>query len=213
MQRTRIKMCGLTRKEDVDAAVLLGADAVGFVFYPPSPRFVDYATAALLARRVPPFVVRVGLFVNAEVAEVNRVLAEVPLELLQFHGDEDESYCAAFGRPYLKVARMRAGVNLLEFARIYRGSQGILLDAWVEEYGGVGRAFDWKMIPADLPVPLVLSGGLDAANVGGAIACVRPWAVDVSSGIESAKGIKNIDKMSAFVTAVKTADVKRNFQQ
>lgn len=206
MQRTRIKICGITRAGDLDAAVRAGADAVGFVFYPPSPRYLAPEAAAALARRVPPFVVRVGLFVNAEPAAVRAVLAQVPLDLLQFHGEETADYCEQFGLPYLKAARVRPGLDLLEFARAYPTAQGLLLDAWVEAYGGMGQSFDWSLIPNDLPLPMVLSGGLHAGNVAEAVRKVHPWAVDVSSGVEAAKGIKDADKIAAFVAAVRTAD-------
>ncbi len=206
MPHTRIKICGLTRPQDLDAAIRLGADAVGFVFYPPSPRYLSLAQAHELALRVPPFVTRVGLFVNADPQQVRDTLAEVPLDLLQFHGEEDAGYCAQFGLSYLKAARVRAGVDLLEFARTYATAQGILLDAWVEAYGGVGQSFDWSLIPSNLPVPMILSGGLHIDNVGEAVMKIKPWAVDVSSGVESAKGIKDAEKIAAFVTAVRTAD-------
>jgi phosphoribosylanthranilate isomerase len=206
MTRTRIKICGITREQDLDAALSAGADAIGFVFYPPSPRFLDDARAAALARRVPAFVTRVGLFVNAEPATVRATLAEVPLELLQFHGEEDAAYCAQFGRPWIKAARVRPDLDLLEFARRYPGASGLLLDAYVEAYGGAGQTFDWSLIPRQLPLPVLLSGGLHAANVGEGIRNLRPWAVDVSSGVESAKGIKDAAKIAAFVAAVKEAD-------
>ena len=206
MQRTRIKICGITRAGDLDAAVRAGADAVGFVFYPPSPRYLAPDAAAVLARRVPPFVVRVGLFVNAEPADVRAVLEQVPLDVLQFHGEEDAAYCEQIGLPYLKAARVRPGLDLLEFARAYPTAQGLLLDAWVEAYGGMGQSFDWSLIPNDLPLPMVLSGGLHAGNVAEAVRKVHPWAVDVSSGVEAAKGVKDDDKIAAFVAAVRTAD-------
>lgn len=206
MPRTRIKICGITRKQDLDAALAAGTDAVGFVFYPPSPRHLDPRTAGDLAARVPPFVTRVGLFVNAEPAAVRQVLAAVPIDLLQFHGDEDAAYCGQFGRPYLKVARVRPGMDLLEYARAFPAAQGILLDAYVEAYGGVGRRFDWSLIPENLSLPMVLSGGLTAGTVGDAVRRLRPWAVDVSSGVEAAKGIKDAGKMAAFVAAVRDAD-------
>ncbi|MDP1651157.1 MAG: phosphoribosylanthranilate isomerase [Rhodocyclaceae bacterium] len=209
MRRTRIKICGITRAIDLAAALNAGADAVGFVFYPPSPRALSLEAAAALARNVPPFVTRVGLFVNAEAAVVQETLAAVPLDLLQFHGDEDAAYCAQFGRPYLKAARVRPGLDLLEFAHAYRSAQGLLLDAWVEAYGGVGQSFDWCLIPEGLPLPIVLSGGLHAANVAEAVVKTRPWAVDVSSGVEVAKGIKDIDKIATFIAAVRTADVRQ----
>jgi phosphoribosylanthranilate isomerase len=207
MPRTRIKICGLTRSQDLEAAIRFGADAVGFVFYPPSPRYLSLAQARELALRVPPFVTRVGLFVNADQQQVRDTLAEVELDLLQFHGEEDADYCAQFGLPYVKAARVRPGVDLLEFAHIYTTAQGILLDAWVDAYGGAGQAFDWSLIPSNLPVPMILSGGLQADNIGEAIVKIKPWAVDVSSGVESAKGIKDADKIAAFIAAVRTADV------
>jgi len=206
MPRTRIKICGLTRSEDLAAAVAAGADAIGLVFHPASPRYVTLDDAARLARQVPPFVTRVGLFVNASAATVAATLAAVPLDLLQFHGDEPAGYCAQFGRPYLKAARMRPGVDLLEFAARYVTAQGLLADAWSESFGGAGRCFDWTLVPDSLPLPLILSGGLDAGNVTDAIRRLRPWAVDVSSGVELAKGIKDREKMAAFVAAVRRAD-------
>ncbi len=210
--RTRIKICGITRTDDLQIAVKAGADALGFVFYPPSPRFVDVATAAELVAHMPPFVSRVGLFVNAEAAVVREILAAVPLELLQFHGDEDAAYCGQFGKPYLKAARMRPGFDLLEYARSFPSAQAILLDAYVEGYGGAGQTFDWRLIPAGLPQPLVLSGGLNAGNVLEAIVNLRPWAVDVSSGVELAKGIKDAGKIAAFVAAVRTADSRTDWR-
>jgi phosphoribosylanthranilate isomerase len=209
MTRTRIKICGITRLCDLESALASGVDALGFVFYPPSPRYIEAEAAAQLSRCVPPFVVRVGLFVNADVRFVKRVIAEVPLDLLQFHGEESAEYCAQFGLPYLKAARVRPGLDLLEFARAYPTSQGLLLDAWVEGYGGAGKAFDWSLIPECLPLPVVLSGGLHADNVGEAVVNLRPWAVDVSSGVEQAKGIKDASKIDAFIAAVRTADGRK----
>jgi phosphoribosylanthranilate isomerase len=205
--RTRIKICGITRACDLDAALVAGVDAVGFVFYPPSPRCLSIAVAADLAHRVPPFVTRVGLFVNATPAVVRTTLAAVPIDLLQFHGEEPADFCEQFDRPYIKAARVRPGVDLLEFAHAYPSAQALLLDAWVEAYGGVGQSFDWSLIPGRLSVNLVLSGGLHVGNVVEAINNVHPWAVDVSSGVESAKGIKNSDKIAAFIAAVRAADV------
>ncbi len=203
---TRIKICGLTREADVDAAVEAGADALGFVFYPPSPRYVTPARAAELARRVPPFVDVVGLFVNAAPAEVEATCAAVPLNLLQFHGDEAAAYCRQFSRPWLRAARVRPGLDLVEFAGLFPDARGLLLDAFVEGYGGGGHVFDWTLIPPGLPGHLVLSGGLTADNVGAAIERVRPLAVDVSSGVEMSKGIKDHQKIAAFVAAVRKAD-------
>ena len=201
----RIKICGLTREQDMRAAIDAGVDALGLVFYPPSPRFVDLEQAARLARLAPPFVSVVGLFVNAEAQRVRETLAAVPLHLLQFHGDEDEAYCRQFGRPYVKAARMRPGFDLLQYAAAFPSAQAILVDAFVEGYGGGGQAFDWNLIPSGLSKPLVLSGGLDAGNVGEAIARVRPAAVDVSSGVEAAKGIKDAAKIRAFIAAARAA--------
>ena len=206
MTRTRIKICGLTRPQDVRAAVASGADAIGFVFYPPSPRAVSIEQAAELVALLPPFVVSVGLFVNPAHGEVETVLARVPLQLLQFHGDESESDCARHGRAWIKAARMRPGVDLLEFAASYPRASGILVDAFVDGYGGGGKTFDWTLIPAGFTRPLVLSGGLDADNVGDAVRRIRPWAVDVSSGVESAKGIKDADMIAAFIAGVRHAD-------
>jgi phosphoribosylanthranilate isomerase len=203
---TRIKICGLTREEDVDAAVAAGADALGFVFYPPSPRYVAPRRAAELARRVPPFVEIVGLFVNETPDTVRSVCELVPVSLLQFHGDETAEYCRQFSRPWLRAARVRPGLDLVEFARSFPDARGLLLDAFVEGYGGGGHVFDWTLIPPDLPGYLVLSGGLTADNVGEAVERVRPVAVDVSSGVEAGKGIKDHSKIAAFVAAVRKAD-------
>lgn len=206
MTKTRIKICGLTREEDVDAAVAAGADAIGFVFYPPSPRYVTPARAAELVRRIPPFVDVLGLFVNEVPETVRAVCEQVPINLLQFHGDEDPAYCRRFARPYLRAARVRPGLDLVEFASSFPESRGLLLDAFVEGYGGGGHVFDWTLIPPGLPGFLVLSGGLTAANVGDAVRRVRPAAVDVSSGVEMGKGIKDHAKIAAFVAAVRAAD-------
>lgn len=209
VKNTRIKICGLTRHIDLQVAIAAGADALGLVFYPPSPRYVDLPTAAGLARAVPPFVSVVGLFVNADPAIVRATLAALPIHLLQFHGDEDEAYCRQFERPYLKAARVKPGMgqaDLLQYAAAFPSAQGILLDAFVDGYGGGGKVFDWSLVPPEFGAPLVLSGGLDAANVTEAVRRLRPDAVDVSSGVEAAKGIKDADKIRAFVAAVRAAD-------
>ncbi|HQZ01900.1 MAG TPA: phosphoribosylanthranilate isomerase [Thauera sp.] len=206
MSRTRIKICGLTRPQDVRAAVDHGADAIGFVFYPPSPRAVSIEQAAELVALLPPFVTSAGLFVNAAEEQINDVLEHVPLQLLQFHGDEAEADCARYGRPWIKAARMRAGIDLIEFSSLHPRAGGILLDAFVEGYGGGGKTFDWSLIPEGFGRPLVLSGGLDAGNVVEAVRRVRPWAVDVSSGVESDKGIKDVAKIAAFIAGVRHAD-------
>lgn len=204
--KARIKICGITRLEDLQAAIDAGADAIGLVFYPKSPRYVDLLLAAELARAVPPFVSIVGLFVNADPAQVRETLAAVPIHLLQFHGDEDEAYCSQFDRPYMKAARVKPGMtqaDLLQYAALFPRAQAILLDAFVEGYGGGGKVFDWAVVPPDLGKPIVLSGGLDAENVGEAVSRVRPAAVDVSSGVEAAKGIKDAGKIRAFIGAVR----------
>ena len=204
--RTRIKICGLTRERDVDEAVEAGADAIGLVLYARSPRHVGVERAGELARRLPPFVTPVLLFVNATPEEIAAGVAAVPNALLQFHGDELPEDCAAPGRPYLRAARMAPGVDLLDLASRHPGAAGLLLDAHVEGYGGGGKAFDWSLIPANVPCPVVLSGGLNPANVTDGVRRVRPWAVDVSSGVESAKGIKDAGLMRRFCEAVKDAD-------
>lgn len=199
----RIKVCGLTRAEDVQAAVAAGVDAIGLVFYPESPRHVTIAQAVTLCREIPPFVTIVGLFVNASRAEVHRVVESVPLNLLQFHGDETVDQCEGFGLPYLRAARVRPGVDLLEFATQFPSARALLLDTWTPAYGGSGESFDWSLVPASCPLPVILSGGLTPDNVAEAIRQVRPVAVDVSSGVESAKGIKDAAKIRAFVSAVR----------
>lgn len=206
LSRTRIKICGLTRPQDVRAVVNAGADAIGFVFYPQSPRFVSSDSAAALAQWVPPLVTRVGLFVNAEPVDVKAVLAQVPLELLQFHGDEDDAYCRQFGRPFIKAARVRPEIDLLEFAASFPTARALLLDAFVDGYGGGGKTFDWNLIPSSLPVPIILSGGLHVDNVAQGVRALRPWAVDVSSGVEASKGIKDEALIETFVAAVAAVD-------
>jgi len=214
--RTRIKICGLTREQDVDAAAEAGADAVGFVRYAKSPRHVDILRAAELARRLPPFVTPVLLYVNESPEAVAADLAHMPQALLQFHGDESPAQClaAAAGRPFLRAARIPldpgARFDLLAFAQDYSSAQALLLDAHVDGFGGAGKAFDWSRIPINVNAHLVLSGGLTPANVGDGIAHLRPCAktlaVDVSSGVESAKGIKDAAKIAQFVAAVRAAD-------
>lgn len=202
-RRTRVKICGLTRPEDAVAAVRMGADAIGLVFYPPSPRYVGADAARAIVTALPPFATVVGLFVDAEPAEVRQVLNAVPLDLLQFHGDEPAGYCEGFGRPYLKALRMRPGVDLVQFGEEYPAAQGWLLDAWhPDTKGGTGEGFDWNRIPPSWSERLVLAGGLDADNVTAALATARPYAVDVSSGVESAKGIKDTVKMASFLREV-----------
>jgi len=206
-QRTRVKICGITRVEDALEAAKAGADAIGLVFAP-SPRRVDIPQAAMLRHALPPFVASVALFVNPSRAAVEEVIAEVRPDWLQFHGEETPEFCAAFDRPYFKAARVRPGLNLLEYAALYADARALLLDAWSPDaHGGTGHRFDWGLIPADLPKPVILAGGLEAGNVGAAVAQVRPWAVDVSSGVEAGKGIKDAARIAAFMKEVRNADV------
>ncbi|WP_372524680.1 phosphoribosylanthranilate isomerase [Piscinibacter sp.] len=207
-QRTRIKICGLTREADLDAAVMAGADAVGFVLYDKSPRHVSIERAVELARRLPAFVTPVGLFVNASPGAIAQAVHAIPQLLLQFHGDETPDDCAAAGRPYLRAARMAPQFDLLNFAAQYPDALALLLDAHVEGYGGSGKVFDWSLIPRNVPRPVVLSGGLHAGNVIEGIQQARPWAVDVSSGVESAKGIKDAAAIRRFCDAVREADAR-----
>ncbi|KAB2322453.1 phosphoribosylanthranilate isomerase [Betaproteobacteria bacterium SCN1] len=202
----RVKICGITRIEDLRAACDAGADAVGFVFYDKSPRHVSIEAAAALLRAVPPFVQTVGLFVDAAPDYVESVLAAAPLDLLQFHGDEPPEACARYGRPWIKAIRVTPGTDLLECAASYGAARGLLLDAFVPGVpGGTGERFDWSLIPAGLPLPVVLSGGLAPDNIAEAVRRVRPWAVDVSSGVEASKGIKDAHKVARFVANAKEA--------
>jgi len=205
---TRIKICGLTREADVEAAIAAGADAIGFVFYARSPRAVTPERARALARLLPPFVMPVGLFVNATDAELQAGFDAIPNMLVQFHGDETPEDCDRIARPYLRAARMAPGVDLLDFAARFSNAQAILLDAHVDGYGGGGKVFDWSLVPPNVSSRLVLSGGLSAANVADGIARVRPWAVDVSSGVEVSKGIKSADLIHEFCRAVRRADAR-----
>ncbi len=215
--RTRIKICGLTRAVDVDDAVSSGTDAIGFVFYAPSPRYVRPERAAELIARVPAFVTTTGLFVNATLAEVQQTLQHAPVSLLQFHGDETPEHCAAIAkavnRPFIRAMRVSPSAiaaDLLEYEKIYRSTgslfAGLLLDTLIDGYGGGGKVFDWSLVPEKLAHRVVLSGGLNAHNVIDAVSRVRPYAVDVSSGVESAKGIKDASVMHAFVEAVRAID-------
>ncbi len=205
--RTRIKICGITRPADARAAAEAGADAIGLVFYPPSPRYLSAERAVEIRDALPPFVQAVALFVDPDAAQVAQVLGRVRPAMLQFHGDESPAFCAQFGVPYVKACRVRAGVDLLEYLRAFSGAAAWLLDSFVEEYGGVGERFDWSLVPARRDRPLILSGGLARDNVAEAIRRVRPWGVDVSSGVESAKGIKDAAKIAAFIAEVRHADV------
>ena len=204
--RTRVKICGITRAQDGVAAARAGADAIGLVFYPPSPRFLSVERAREIRDVVPPFVQAVALFVNPDAAQVAQVIGRVHPSLLQFHGEETPAFCAQFGVPYVKACRVAPGVDLLKYLRAFDSASGWLLDAHVEEYGGVGASFDWSLVPPSLERPLVLSGGLTRENVATAVRRVRPWAVDVSSGVESAKGVKDAAKIAAFIAEVRNAD-------
>jgi phosphoribosylanthranilate isomerase len=206
---TRIKICGITRVEDVMDAVHSGADALGLVFYDKSPRNVTVQQAVQLTEVIFPFVTLVGLFVNPSAEFVREVLQSVPLDVLQFHGEEEPEFCAQFGRPYLKAIRVQPGVDLVQYATDFAGAQGLLLDAFVEgAHGGTGASFDWALIPLDLPLPVILSGGLRADNVAEAIRKVRPYAVDVSSGVETSRGIKDAAKIAAFIKEVNRIDMQ-----
>ena len=202
--RTRIKICGVTRADDARAAVELGADAIGLVFYAPSPRNVDRDEARAIIATIPPFVTAVGLFVDPVAEQVESVLRHCALGALQFHGNEAPEFCRRFRLPYLKAVRVRADADLVQYLANYYDAQGWLLDAYHDRlYGGTGETFDWKLIPNDLARPMILSGGLTPDNVGAAVRLVRPWAVDVSSGVEAAKGIKDAAKIKAFIAGVK----------
>jgi phosphoribosylanthranilate isomerase len=215
--RTRIKLCGLSQPQDIQAAVEQGADAIGLVFYAQSPRYLSPQQASALIRGLPPYITVVGLFVNASLAQVQDVLQQVPLGMLQFHGDETPQQCAAIAaataRPFMRALRVspdtKAG-DLVECDLAYRHASpyfsALLLDTWVDAYGGSGKVFDWSLVPAELAPRVVLSGGLSASNVTDAVTRVRPYAVDVSSGIEREKGIKDAGKMHDFVRAIRKAD-------
>jgi phosphoribosylanthranilate isomerase len=205
---TAVKICGITRLEDALAAVRAGAHAIGLVFYQPSPRYITPAAAGAIIRALPPFITTVGLFVDAPAEEVRATIGQAPVQLLQFHGAETAAYCRQFGRPYMKAVRMGPKVDLLQYAQVYDDAKALLLDAYVEGlHGGSGVAFDWGRVPDGFPLPLILSGGLTVENVGDAVRRVRPLAVDVSSGVESARGIKDAGKIAAFIAGVRNADV------
>lgn len=207
MTPTRIKICGITCAADAVAAVAAGADAIGLVFHDGSPRAVDPQRAAEIAAAVPPFVTVVGLFVDAPEETVDAILTAVPLNVLQFHGDESADYCARFDRPWIKALRVRAELDIAGACEVYRGARGILLDTWREGVpGGTGETFDWGLTPARLPRPVILAGGLTPDNVADAVRAVRPAAVDVSGGVEAAPGAKDAAKIAKFVAAVRAAD-------
>ena len=205
--KTAVKICGVTRIEDAIKAAHHGAHAIGLVFYEPSPRYVDPDTAARIVRALPPFVTPVGLFVDAPAEEVRRISRKAGIQLIQFHGSETPELCAGVGLPWMKAVRVRPGVDLLQYARDFESAQALLLDAYQEGlHGGTGATFDWALIPPSLPLPIVLSGGLNPDNVRDAVRAVRPWAVDVSSGVEASKGIKDEAKIAAFIQGVRDVD-------
>jgi phosphoribosylanthranilate isomerase len=206
--RTRAKICGIRETEHALCAAEHGADAIGLVFHAPSPRAVTAAAASRICGALPPFVTTVGLFVNATPESVRAILAEVPLDLLQFHGDETPAQCAAFGRPWMRAVRVGPGTDLLKYALEFNAARALLLDADIAgEFGGTGRSFDWSVVPRPFPLPVVLSGGLTPDNVGEAIAKVRPWAVDVSSGVEVSRGVKDCSRIEAFLRSVRNAAI------
>jgi phosphoribosylanthranilate isomerase len=208
--RTRVKICGITRPEDGLAAARFGADAVGLVFYANSPRVVTAEMARSIVAVLPPFVTVVGLFVDAPRATIRTLIEVAGLDLLQFHGAESPENCAGFGRPYIKAVRVRATQDVRDAACRYADAQGLLLDTYsAAAPGGTGQTFDWGLIPSDIAKPLILAGGLTADNVAQGIARVRPFAVDVSGGVEASKGIKSAAKMAAFLQSVKQADDTR----
>lgn len=203
---TRVKICGITCIEDAEAAVAAGASALGFVFYAPSPRHVSVQTAAEIIAGLPPFVTSVGLFVNAEWQQVTTVLEQTGLDLLQFHGDEPESFCSGFARPYIKALRVRPGLDIRGQIAAYASARGVLLDAYRPGVpGGTGEVFDWELVPGELASRLILAGGLTPANVADAIRRVKPFAVDVSGGVEAAPGRKDRARIAAFMAAVQQA--------
>jgi phosphoribosylanthranilate isomerase len=215
--RTRVKICGITRAEDGVAAAREGADAIGLVFWAGTPRRISHEQAREIAAALPAFVTVVGLFVDPEPDAVRAALTGVPLDILQFHGDESPEMCASFGRPYIKAVHVKAGVNLLHYALRYADALGLLFDAFEPGGlpGGTGTTFDWNALPTSLPRPVILSGGLTPQNVGAAIRRVRPWGVDVSSGVEAVgedgkprRGVKDAAKIAAFIRGVNDADVR-----
>ena len=211
--RTQIKICGFTRSADAERAVELGADALGLVFYPPSPRNITVAQAQDICAVLPPFTALTALFLNAERSVIKDVLAAVPVSLLQFHGTETPEFCRSFNRPWMKSVSMKSTANVSDYCAAYEGARGFLLDSNIAgAAGGSGDVFDWSLVPTNIEAPLILAGGLDVENVRQAILSVRPCAVDVSSGVESAKGIKDTDLMRRFISQVKAADDRINQQ-
>lgn len=206
--RVRIKICGITRLEDARAAIAAGADALGFVFYPPSPRYVSPDVAAAIIRELPPFVTTVGLVVNPQLDEVQQLLKAVPLSLLQFHGEESNEFCAQFRHPWIKALAIKPDSDIAAMMAAYHDANGILLDAWHPDLkGGTGQSFNWTDFPSASQMPLILAGGLNPENVAGAVRMTRPYAVDVSGGVEVSKGIKSAELINAFIAAVNAGAV------
>ncbi|MDM8565806.1 phosphoribosylanthranilate isomerase [Candidatus Halobeggiatoa sp. HSG11] len=207
MLHTRVKICGITRPQDAIFAADLGVDAIGLVFYANSPRAVEIAQAQAIIQKLPPFVTTVGLFVNAKPNFVQHVLANVSLDVLQFHGEETPDYCVGFSKPYIKALRMRPDINIKQYTQIYTSAQALLLDSYVKgTKGGTGVTFDWQQVPTDLSTPIIVAGGLTADNVTQVITKLQPYAVDISGGVESAKGIKDAEKITAFMQGVLNAN-------
>jgi phosphoribosylanthranilate isomerase len=207
MAKTRIKICGITRQDDARAAVDSGADAIGLVFYSKSPRAVSVEQAADIVAVLPPFVGVVALFVDESAAVIERTLGAVPIDVIQFHGDESAEFCAQFQRPWIKALRVKPGLDVAGNCVEYKNARGILLDSWQEGMpGGTGKTFDWQLTPENLPLPVILAGGLDAGNVGEAIRILHPAAVDVSGGVEQAPGVKDAHRIGQFIAAVRAAD-------
>lgn len=201
--RTRVKICGITSVKDALDVVDAGADAIGLVFYAPSPRAVTLEQAKEIAAAVPAFVTVVGLFVNADQSEIEKIIAEVGIDLIQFHGDESPAFCRQFNHPYIKAVRVKPDTNLIQYADDFFDAKALLLDAYAEGVpGGTGHSFDWDLIPKNLPKPVILAGGLNAENVAQAIHDVRPYAVDVSGGVELAKGVKDAKKIQSFMQQI-----------
>ncbi|MBD3610249.1 MAG: phosphoribosylanthranilate isomerase [Gammaproteobacteria bacterium] len=209
MPRTRVKICGITRPEDALAAAEAGADAIGLVFYSRSPRAVTPEQAQAIISRLPPFVAKVALFVDADEHYIQQVVSQLAIDIIQFHGDECSADCGNYGRPYIKAVAMRDGVDVAAYASTYNDSSGLLLDTYhADVKGGSGESFNWERFPGDVDTPLILAGGLEANNVFDAIQATRPYAVDVSSGVEVEKGIKDHDKIKHFIEEVRRADAK-----
>jgi phosphoribosylanthranilate isomerase len=205
--RTRIKICGITRHQDATAAVDHGTDAIGFIQWRKSPRFIEPVAAGDIARAIPPLVTVVAVFVNPSREEVEATLAAMPFATLQFHGEEEPDFCAGFGRPWIKAVGAKPGRDLVKYFNGFNGASAWLVDEFHDKlYGGTGRKFDWNLVPRDLARPLILSGGLDAENVDEAVRTIRPYAVDVSSSVETAKGIKDAARIAAFISEVRRAD-------